>query len=187
MSIFISILFVLIGWFTWESFFSTEQEDVTQLTLKEAVEKGTQHARKINPNFQLVYVTSVESNDGMEQEGRCRSWNLIFGIPDSYQGLTVKVENGEVVRSHQVQEKILPDVVFQPQEIRWDSPDLLKRAQEEYNLRPSQGFGKGYHFKVTKDQGYLFIGVSGWDKSGRAQTIYFNSENGKYLGMEIAN
>lgn len=165
---------------------------MNELTLKEAVQLADQHAKKMDVNYQLLYVTSVDEEPNEEtmhsgDEGKRRLWNLIFGVPHSNKGLTVRVENGKVLRSHQVQETVQSEMVFRQQDIQWDSPAILKIAKTKYDLKPSQGFGKGYHFKVVKDQGVLFFGVSGWDSSGKAKTIYFNSENGEYLGMEISN
>ncbi|GGP14202.1 hypothetical protein [Oceanobacillus neutriphilus] len=68
-------------------------------------------------------------------------------------------------------------------DIKYDSPELLKKAKEIRDLYPGDFFAKGYNFGITTDDrnGITLIKVIGWDKALKnMKYILFNAETGEF-------
>ncbi|MGE7613308.1 hypothetical protein [Paenibacillus sp. FSL H7-0737] len=54
------------------------------------------------------------------------------------------------------------------------------------DVKPGEGWAKGYHFNVIKDHQALFFGVIGQNKYGMMTKLYMD-KTGKVLGSETKN
>ncbi|SFS59262.1 hypothetical protein [Marininema halotolerans] len=101
------------------------ENQLTESSLREAVLKGFNKAKKWHPNAKLVVAVSKDDEE-------------------KYKG--IKGMNGK--------------------RLDW---------------------GEGYHFTLLKDNGKLFLSITGVDDKNRVTKIYYNPMDGKYWGREVNN
>lgn len=159
----------------------------SQLSLKEAVNLGWRHAAAWDPEAVLISASSVDDEyeeEGKGNNGRRRFWNLIFAVPEKDRSLILTIRDG------QVQLKETKDVYqaaegVQVHEIIVDSPQLVKRARDKYHLLPGVTWAEGYHFVLFKSENVLFAAVVGLNEKEQYTKIFFDPQDGSYLGMSI--
>ncbi|MEY2373405.1 hypothetical protein [Lysinibacillus capsici] len=157
------------------------------LTLKEAIEIAQKEALKWNKEAMLYSGNSVDKDTtptGME--GRRKYWSIEFGIPNKKDYYLVTIQNGKVLDKVHVPNELnaMPKSHFisSVEEFKYDTPELLKRAQKITKIYPGDTFAKGYNFSFTKDsqKNIPIVMVIGWDQS-KENMIYllFNAETGE--------
>lgn len=156
------------------------------LTLKEALEIAHEEALKWNKKAMLYSGTSVDKDKmptGMD--GRRKHWNIEFGIPEKKDYYLVTIRDGIV------QDKVhLPNeldamskdhFISSVAEFKYDTPELLKKAQKFTKIYPGDTFAKGYNFGFTKDpqKDFPHVLIIGWNQA-KKNMIYsiFNATSG---------
>ncbi|MBA4495581.1 hypothetical protein ACFO25_15370 [Paenactinomyces guangxiensis] len=163
----------------------------TEITLKEAVTKANAEAKKWNPLASLILITSADAFDPNikgpteGKQGKRRMWNLIFGVPGTDQSLLVKIEENKISNVKEIQELVRPGEVVPLDQIAVDSPFLVEQAIQEFGMKPGVHFARGYHFELFSDNHRLFFSVEGLNQRNKRIRVFFNPNNGRYLGMEV--
>ena len=63
-------------------------------------------------------------------------------------------------------------------DIKFDSPDLVKIAKEKYDLQKGVDWATGYNFTLDSENGKPIVTVLGNDRDSRFTRISFNAQNG---------
>ena len=157
------------------------------LTLKEALEIAHKEALKWNKEAMLFSGTSVDRDKAPTgMEGRRKHWNIEFGIPGKTDVYLVTIRDGEVLDKVHVPNEMdaLPKSQFtsKVEEFKYDTPELLKRAQKITKIYPGDTFAKGYNFGFTRhlQKNVPIVMVIGWDQA-KENMIYlmFNAVTGE--------
>ena len=157
------------------------------LTLKEALEIAHIEALKWNKEAMLFSGTSVDRDKAPTgMEGRRKHWNIEFGIPGKTDVYLVTIRDGEVLDKVLVPNEMdaLPKSQFtsKVEEFKYDTPELLKRAQKITKIYPGDTFAKGYNFGFTRhlQKNVPIVMVIGWDQA-KENMIYlmFNAVTGE--------
>ncbi len=162
------------------------------LTLREAIKIAQEEAIMWNKEARVYFAISVDRDKtptGMD--GRRKHWNIQFGIPGKTDWYLVTIRDGEVGEKLHLPEELkpMPESYFLSyvEEIQYDTPELLMKAQNLVQLYPGDTFAKGYNFGFTKDpqKNMPLVMVIGWDWS-KQNMIYllFNAKTG---GLEQIN
>ncbi|REB06641.1 hypothetical protein DVB69_12430 [Sporosarcina sp. BI001-red] len=157
------------------------------LTLKEALEIAHEEALKWNKKAMLYNGTSVDKDKtptGME--GRRKHWNIEFGIPDKTDYYLVTIRNGKVLDKVHLPNELKPMsknyFISTVEEFKYDTPELLKKAQKVTKIYPGDIFAKGYNYGFIKDpeKNFPLVMVIGWDQA-KKNMIYsmFNAVTGE--------
>ena len=160
------------------------------LTLKEALEIAHKEALKWNEEAMLFSGTSVDGDKvptGME--GRRKHWNIEFCIPGKSDYYLVTIRDGKVLDKVHVPDEMdaMPKSQFisKVEEFKYDTPELLKRAQKITKIYPGDTFAKGYNFSFTKDlqKNVPLVMVIGWDQA-KENMVYlmFDAVTGELEG-----
>ena len=157
------------------------------LTLKDALEIAHKEALKWNKEAMLFSGTSVDRDKAPTgMDGRRKHWNIEFGIPGKTDVYLVTIRDGEVLDKVHVPNETdaLPKSQFisKVEEFKYDTPELLKRAQKITKIYPGDTFAKGYNFGFTRhlQKNVPIVMVIGWDQA-KENMIYlmFNAVTGE--------
>lgn len=157
------------------------------LTLKEAIGIAQKEARKWNKEARLYIGISVDRDEKQTgMDGRRKHWNIQFGIPGKTDWYLVSIRNGMVWKTKHLPNELdsMPESYFisNVEEIKYDTPELLKRGKKISTIYPGDIFAKGYNFGFTKDpqKNIPLVMIIGWDQS-KKNMIYlmFNAITGE--------
>ncbi|GGA90119.1 hypothetical protein [Ornithinibacillus halotolerans] len=157
------------------------------LTLKEAAALAHKEAQKWNKDAKLYIGLSVDKDESQTGlDGKRKYWNIQFGIPGKRDWYLVTIQNGKVGETAHVPDELdaMSESYFisNVEDIQYDTPELLTKAQKLAEIYPGDIFAKGFNFGFTKDphKNIPLVLVIGWDKS-RKNMIYlsFHAKTGK--------
>lgn len=157
----------------------------SELTLKQAYQLGLHKAHSWNPHAQLVEITSVDDSEKNMKgsKGTRNSWQLLFAVPHSDQASIVSIYKNKISQFKEIEETVQPNDIISPEQIIFDSVDLIQKAQTQYHLQPGQtSWAEGYHFILFKNEEKLFFTVVGRDQNNNFTKVYFDPITGRYLG-----
>lgn len=165
-----------------------------ELSLNEAIKIASQNALKWDKKAQLYSGTSVDNDEGITgDDGKRRYWNILFGIPDTNRIFLVQIKDAEIKESVDITSKgdtPMPKNYFidDLSEIKFDTPELLKKAKEITELYPGDNWAKGYNFGISKDieKNVILIDIIGWNKQrDKMKGLQFNANTGElYKNVE---
>ncbi len=117
------------------------------LTLKAALEIAHKEALKWNKEALLFSGTSVDKdNTPTGMEGRRKHWNIEFGIPGKTDFYLVTIRDGKVEDKVHVPNEMVTmpknQFISKAEEFKYDTPELLKRAQKISKIYPGDTFAK---------------------------------------------
>ncbi len=149
-----------------------------EITLKEAIHLGLDRAKKWNENAYLTFLTSVDDNSGGTRgaTGERYNWTLSFEDSSTDQQLFVFISKGEISGTHKGKGPSYGKIKLD--DIKFDSPHLVKIAQQKYDLQKGVDWATGYHFTLDRIDGTLILKVLGNDRDNRFTSISFNAQNG---------
>ncbi|WP_186673784.1 hypothetical protein [Sporosarcina sp. BP05] len=149
-----------------------------EITLKEAINLGLDRAKKWNGNAYLVMLTSVDEKMGGTRgaTGKRYNWTLSFESPNTDQQLFVFISEGEI--SGILKGKGPSYGKIQLDDIKFDSPYLVKIAKKKYDLQKGVDWATGYNFTLDVENGKPIVAVLGNDRDSRFARISFNAQNG---------
>lgn len=149
-----------------------------EITLKEAIQLGLDRAKKWDENAYLVMLTSVDEDMGGTRgaTGKRYKWTLSFETTSTDQQLFIFISKGEISGIHEG--KGPSSEAIKLDDIKFDSPYLLKIAKEKYDLQKGVDWATGYHFTLDSIDGTPILKVFGNDRDSRFTSISFNAQNG---------
>jgi hypothetical protein len=160
------------------------------VTLLQAYQIGLEEARKWDSQANLTLITSVGDTGStppstLGNDGRREVWNLLFGNGQKNETMIINIKNGKIAIKRIVKDNIQNFEIIPQSELILDSTNMVKIAIK-YDVRPGEGWAKGYHFIVRKDHQALFFGVVGQNKYGNITRLYMD-KTGKILGSVTKN
>jgi hypothetical protein len=160
------------------------------VTLLQAYQIGLEEARKWDSQANLTLITSVGDTGStppstLGNDGRREVWNLLFGNGQKNETMIINIKNGKIAIKRIVKDNIQNFEIIPQSELILDSTNMVKIAIK-YDVRPGEGWAKGYHFIVSKDHRALFFGVVGQNKYGNITRLYMD-KTGKILGSVTKN
>lgn len=149
-----------------------------EITLKEAINIGFKRAKEWNVNAYLVMLTSVDEDMGGTRgaTGKRYKWTLSFEAPNTDQQLFLFILKGKISGVHEGKGPSLGKIKLD--DIKFDSPYILKFAKEKYDIQKGMDWATGYHFTLDRIDGTLILNVFGNDRDNRFASISFNAQNG---------
>lgn len=143
-------------------------------------------------NAQLLHAVNIDLEDKAEKQigsnGKRKYWNISFGVPDTNKYFLVTIYKGEIEDTNDLtnhEDSPYPKKEFIAlEDIKYDSPQLLKKALKFDAIHPGNDWAKGYNFMIIKDPetNTALLLVIGWNKElENMVAVYFNVTNGKHL------
>ncbi|QTD42628.1 hypothetical protein [Sporosarcina sp. Te-1] len=153
-----------------------------ELSLKEAISLGLDRAKKWDKESYLIKLTSVDETKGGTRgvKGKRYNWNLFFETPNKNQQFIVGISEGEIKGTHVGQGTINGDPITLD-DIKFDSPYLVRTAQEKYELQKGVDWATGYHFLLDSENGKPIATVLGNDRDSLFTRISFDVRNGEIV------
>lgn len=161
-----------------------------KLTLVQAIKLANSEAVKWDKEAMLIDATSMDSDNGIaEIDGKSRDWNITFGIPNTNKAFLVNILDGKINERADITDESVPPLskvyfITDISKIKFDSPELLKKAISTTKLYPSETWMKGYTLGISKDieKDIILIKIIGWDKNEeKMKGLEFNAGTGKLL------
>lgn len=166
-------------------------KSTNHLTLKQAYRIALTSAKQWDKRIRLSHATSIDDNGKATsgKDGTRENWNLIFIVPNTYKTLLVTIHGRKIISRKNFTTKgtaitKASDLVQHPSEIRYDSPELVKKAIKMKKIDPSKGWANGYHFGLFQysKKKIPIVSVTGWNKKHNGLTkLYFNAKTGAYM------
>jgi hypothetical protein len=160
------------------------------ISLIEAYLIGLDEARKWDTRADLIFITSVGDTESLPistlgQDGKREVWNLLFTNGQRNETLIINIKKGRIAIKQTTKENTQDFMIIPQEDLLLNSTAMVQTAIK-HGIRPSDGWMKGYHFNVNKDQQDLFFGVIGQNKEGKMTKLYMD-KTGKVLGSETKN
>lgn len=168
-----------------------EVSEHQELSIKQAIELAYPSAIKWNENAQLLDAINIDLDKpgkGIGANGQRKNWNISFGEPDTNKYFLVTIHNGEIDGLNDLTTEgtsPYPKKEFISfNDIKYDSPELLKKALKMGNIYPGKDWAKGYNFMLRKDTetNIPLMLVIGWNRDQTEMTaVGFNVTTGEYI------
>src|SRR5690606_8039222 len=126
------------------------------LTLKQAINLANSEALIWHQEARLLDATSVDNDKKIAgSNGKRRFWNITFGVPNTRDMFLVNIHDGKINEHVEIpnegdEDRPYSYFINDLSKIKYDSPELLKKAKKITNLYPGDIFAKGYNFGITK-------------------------------------
>ncbi|MGE7921494.1 WD40/YVTN/BNR-like repeat-containing protein [Viridibacillus sp. NPDC093762] len=152
-----------------------------ELSLKEAIKLGLDRAKKWNVNAYVAFITSVDEDMGgtMGGTGKRYNWTMSFEDSSTDQQLIVMISKGKIIESYEGRGPSFGEIKLD--DIKFDSPDLLKIAKEKYDLQKGRDWATGYHFTIDGEKGKPTVSILGNDRDSLFTRITFDAKNGEIV------
>lgn len=170
----------------------TNAETKVELSILEAIKLAFPSALEWNKDAQLLQAINIDLEDKSEKSvgsnGKRKYWNISFGVPDTSKYFLVTIHKGKIDNvSDLTGEDATPfskREFMTLEDIKHDSPQLLKKALELGKINPGKDWAKGYNFMLRKDpeSNIPLMLVIGWNKDLKNMAaVYFNVTTGEHL------
>ncbi|WP_299095671.1 hypothetical protein [uncultured Metabacillus sp.] len=162
-----------------------------ELSIKQAIDLAYPSALEWNKNAQLLDAVNIDLDKpgkSIGSNGKRKFWNIAFGVPDTNNFFLVTIHNGKIDKINDLTNKgdsPYPKKEFiQMKDIKYDSPDLLKKALKMGSIYPGKDWAKGFNFMLRKDteRNINLILVIGWNSDQtKMKAVGFNVKTGEYI------
>lgn len=170
----------------------TKAETEGELSILEAIKLAYPAALEWDANAQLLDAINIDLDDKAEKSigsnGKRKYWNIMFGVPDTHKNFLVTIYKGEFEGKKDLTvdgTSPYPKKDFIAlEDIKYDSPELLKKALKIGNIDPGKDWAKGYNFMLIKDPetNITLLIVIGWNKELDSMVaVHFDATNGKHV------
>ena len=120
--------------------------------------------------------------------GKRKHWNISFGVPDTNKYFLVTIHDGKIDMVNDLTgEGTSPypkkEFVLM-KDIKYDSPELLKKALKVGSIYPGKDWAKGFNFMLRKDteRNINLLLVIGWNSDQtNMEAAGFNASTGEYI------
>lgn len=163
-----------------------------ELSIKQAIELAYPSALKWDENAQLLNAIYIDLEDKTEKfigsNGNRKYWNISFGVPDTNKYFLVTIYKGKIKDTNNLTNQ--GDSPYPKKEfialadIKYDSPQLLKKALKLSIVSPGKDWAKGYNFMMQKDPetNTTLLFVIGWNsEQTEMRAAAFNASTGEYV------
>lgn len=167
-----------------------------ELSIKQAIELAYPSALKWDENAQLLHAINIDLEDKTEKSigsnGKRKFWNIAFGVPDTNKYFLVTIYKGEIEDTNNLTKQW--DSPYPKKEfialddIKYDSPQLLKEALKLDIVSPGKDWAKGYNFMMQKDPetNTTLLFVIGWNsEQTEMRSAVFNASTGEYVKPDL--
>lgn len=168
-----------------------EVDEHQELSIKQAIELAYPPALKWNKNAQLLQAINIDLDKpgkSIGSNGKRKYWNISFGVPDTNKYFLVTIHEGKIDQTNDLTgegDSPYPKKEFiQMKDIKYDSPELLKKALKMGSIYPGKDWTKGYNFMLRKDteRNINLILVIGWNSDQtEMKAAGFNASTGEYI------
>lgn len=165
--------------------------DHQELSIIQAVELAFPSALKWNKDAQLLQAINIDLDkpgNSIGSNGKRKHWNISFGVPDTNKNFLVTIHDGKIDRVHDLTGEgtsPFPKTEFVLMEdVKYDSPELLKKALKVGDIYPGKEWAKGYNFILRKDteRNINLLQVVGWNRDQtEMKSSPFDALTGKYM------
>jgi hypothetical protein len=162
-----------------------------ELSIRQAIELAYSPALKWNKNAQLLQAINIDLDKpgkSIGSNGTRKYWNISFGVPDTNKYFLVTIHLGEIEQTNDLTsegDSPYPKKEFiLVRDIKYDSPELLKKAMEMDSVYPGKDWAKGYSFMLRKDteRNINLILVIGWNSDQtKMNAVGFNASTGEHI------
>ncbi|WP_394189012.1 hypothetical protein [Paenisporosarcina quisquiliarum] len=167
-------------------------DEQQELSIKQAIELAYPAALEWDENAQLLDAVNIDLDDKAEKSigsnGKRKYWNINFGVPDTHMNFLVTIYKGEIEEKKDLTvdgNSPYPKKDFIAlEDIKYDSPELLKKALKMGNVYPGKDWAKGYSFMLIKNRetNIIMMLVVGWNSDGaEMKAAGFNASTGEYI------
>lgn len=165
----------------------TQKLSIEELSLKEAYSKALKEAMKWNKDSKLVIITSVDDDEKelAGVSGKRKKWNLIFANLSAEETLQISIDNGEVKKFPASKEKIIANVIINPDSIQTDSTEIIEKAKKDFKLKPGIDWANGFHFSLMNNGKQTYMTVIGLNQDNKFTQIYYDSKTGNCIGSKV--
>ena len=163
----------------------------TELTILEAIKLAYPSALEWNKNAQLLQAVNIDLDKhgkSIGSNGKRKHWNIQFGVSETNKTFLVIIHEGKIdFTKDTTGEGVSPypkKEFIRLEDVNYDSPQLLKKAQKLGDIHPGKDWAIGYNFMISKDPetNITLMLVIGWNTEYKKMVaVYFNAENGKHL------
>jgi len=168
-----------------------ETVEEQQLSIKQAIELAYPSALEWNEHAELLDAISIDLDKpgkSIGSNGKRKYWNISFGLPDTSKFYLVTIHEGKIDQANDLTGEgtsPYPQKEFiQLEDIKYDSPELLKKALKMGNIYPGKDWAKGYNFMLKKDteRNINLLLVIGWNSDQTEMTAAgFDTSTGEYI------
>ncbi|WP_418300910.1 hypothetical protein [Lysinibacillus fusiformis] len=165
--------------------------DHQELSIIQAIELAFPSALKWNKDAQLLQAINIDLDkpgNSIGSNGKRKYWNISFGVPDTNKNFLVTIHDGKIDRVHDLTGEgtsPFPKTEFVLMEdVKYDSPELLKKALKVLDIYPGKEWAKGYNFILRKDteRNINLLQVVGWNRDQtEMKSSPFDALTGKYM------
>ncbi|WP_188632818.1 hypothetical protein [Lentibacillus kapialis] len=158
------------------------------LTLIQAIKRAYPDALKWDKDARLIDAKSVDGDKRITRmNGKSSYWDITFGIPGTNKAFLVNIRDGEINnRTDITDESVVPlsDAYFitDLSKLKFDSPELLKKAMSTTKLYPIDTRKRRYIFGISKatEKDSMLVKIIGWDKKEeKMKRLQFNANTGE--------
>ena len=171
-------------------------DEQQELSIKQAIELAYPAALEWDKNAQLLDAINIDLDDKAEKSiginGKRKYWNINFGVPDTHKNFLVTIYKGEIEEKKDLTvdgNSPYPKKDFIAlEDIKYDSPELLKKALKMGNVYPGKDWAKGYNFMLIKNRetNIIMMLVVGWNSDGtEMKAAGFNVSTGEYIKPDL--
>lgn len=167
-------------------------DEQQELSIKQAIELAYPAALQWDENAQLLDAINIDLDDKAEKSigsnGKRKYWNIMFGVPDTHKNFLVTIYKGKFEGKKDLTvdgTSPYPKKDFIAlEDIKYDSPELLKKALKMGSIFPGNDWAKGYNFFLIKDteRNINLMLVIGWNSDQtQMKNAGFNASTGEYV------
>lgn len=168
-----------------------EVNEHQELSIRQAIELAFPPALKWNEDAQLLQAINIDLDKpgkSIGSNGKRKHWNISFGVPDTNKYFLVTIHDGKIDMVNDLTgEGTSPypkkEFVLM-KDIKYDSPELLKKALKVGSIYPGKDWAKGFNFMLRKDteRNINLLLVIGWNSDQtNMEAAGFNASTGEYI------
>ncbi|MGA3674441.1 hypothetical protein [Lysinibacillus agricola] len=168
-----------------------EVNERQELSIRQAIELAFPPALKWNEDAQLLQAINIDLDKpgkSIGSNGKRKHWNISFGVPDTNKYFLVTIHDGKIDMVNDLTgEGTSPypkkEFVLM-KDIKYDSPELLKKALKVGGIYPGKDWAKGFNFMLRKDteRNINLLLVIGWNSDQtNMEAAGFNASTGEYI------
>ncbi|MGE7945033.1 hypothetical protein ACQKNB_23570 [Lysinibacillus xylanilyticus] len=168
-----------------------EKNEHQELSIRQAIELAFPPALKWNEDAQLLQAINIDLDKpgkSIGTNGKRKHWNISFGVPDTNKYFLVTIHDGKIDMVNDLTgEGTSPypkkEFVLM-KDIKYDSPELLKKALKVGGIYPGKDWAKGFNFMLRKDteRNINLLLVIGWNSDQtNMEAAGFNASTGEYI------
>ncbi|PFM56465.1 hypothetical protein COJ48_28475 [Bacillus cereus] len=166
-----------------------------ELSIKQAIDLAYPPTLEWNKNAQLLDAVNIDLDKpgkSIGSKGKRKYWSIQFGVPETNKTFLVIIHEGKIDITKDTTGKgdsPYPKKEFiKLDDIKYDSPELLKKALKMGSIYPGKDWAKGFNFMLRKDKetNITLMLVIGWNSDQtKMKAAGFDVKTGEYIPPQI--